>query len=105
LLTCKHTIKITLMKTENATLLGRLLDRVRPADLLDSEHRLALRSRVEQVIEETGLNRYQFGARIRSELCELRTWLSDTRELTIETLTEICTMLHISLGDLVAEQA
>ena len=93
------------MKTENVTLLGRLLDKVRPSDLLHFEHRLALRSRVDQVIAESGLNRYQFGARIRSELCELRTWLSDTRELTIESLTEICGMLHITLGDLVSEQA
>ena len=92
------------MRTENSlTFLGRLLDKVRPADLLHSEHRLALGSKIERLLTETGLNRSEFGNRIRRELNELRGWLSGTRDLTVETLTEICTLFHISIGDLVTE--
>lgn len=92
------------MKTEySSTFLGKLLDKIHPSDLLHKEHRLALRSRIEHMLEETGLDRLQFGSRVRTELQELRSWLSGTRDLTIETLSEICGILHISLGDLVTE--
>ena len=94
------------MKTENSlTLIGRLLDQLRPADLLQSEHRSALSIRIEQLLTETGLNRSQFGNHIRMEMNELRVWLSGTRDLTLERLTEICRLFHISISDLVAEQA
>ncbi|MCQ6959172.1 helix-turn-helix domain-containing protein [Mucilaginibacter aquariorum] len=94
------------MNTENSmTFLGRLLDQLRPADLLQSEQRSALSVRIEQLLAETGLNRSQFGNHIRVEMNELRVWLSGTRDLTLERLTEICRLFHISIGDLVAEQA
>lgn len=94
------------MKTGNGlTFLGRLLDKVCAADLLHSEHRLALGARIAHLQAETGLNRLQFGNHIRAELNELRDWLSGTRELTVEILTEICSLFHISMGDLVTEQA
>ena len=93
------------MKTGNGvTLLGRLLDRVCAADLRHSENRLALGTRIEHLLAETGLNGLQFGNHIRAEMNELRVWLSGTRDLTLETLTEICHLFHISIGDLVTEQ-
>ena len=92
------------MKTETtSTFLERILDKLRPADLQLSEHRLALKARVDHLIVETGLGPKEFGARIRSEMTALRTWLAGTRDLTIETLTEFCLMLNITLGDLVVE--
>jgi DNA-binding Xre family transcriptional regulator len=92
------------MKTVNtSTFLGRLLDKVRPADLLHTENRSALRARIDQVLTETGLDRLQFGKQIRLELNELRGWLSGASDLTVEALTEICAILHISIGDLVTE--
>jgi len=94
------------MKTENnSTLLGRLLDKMRPADLLHNEHRLALRTRIETLRAETGLDGKQFGSRIHMELNDLRAWLSGTKELTLDALTDICGLLHITVGDLLVEQA
>ena len=94
------------MRTENTTtFLGQLLDKVRPSDLLHSEHRMALRKRIEHLLENTGLEPSQFGSHVRKELNDLRGWLSSTRSMTLETLTEICCILHISVGDLVAECA
>jgi len=63
LVTCKPTTKPhRIMKTENtSTLLGRLLDKMRPSDLLHNEHRLALRSRVESLRAEIGLDGRHFG--------------------------------------------
>jgi len=94
------------MKTENtSTLLGHLLDKIRPSDLLHNENRLALRSRIENLRAETGLDGKQFGSRIRMELNDLRAWLSGTKELTLDALTEICGLFHITVGDLLVEQA
>ncbi|HVW15382.1 MAG TPA: hypothetical protein VHB54_16240 [Mucilaginibacter sp.] len=92
------------MKTEDQpTFLERILDKLRPSDLQSQESRLAIKARVENILAETGLTAGELGSRIRKEMYSLRTWLSGTRDLTVETLTEFCHSLHISLGDLVLE--
>ncbi|OCX54356.1 hypothetical protein BEL04_08855 [Mucilaginibacter sp. PPCGB 2223] len=92
------------MKTEKTSaLLVRIVAQLRPKDLLLSEHRAALRERIETLRHEKGWDNLQFGKSIKAELNELRHWLSGARELTTETLTEICGIFYISIGDLVHE--
>lgn len=92
------------MNTENkSTFLDRILDKLRPSDLQTPESRLAIKARVENILAETGLTAAELGSRIRKDILSLRTWLSGTRDLTVETLQEFCQSLHISLGDLVLE--
>lgn len=94
------------MKTEKTSaLLVRLVAHLRPKDLLLSENRSVLLERIESLRVEEGWDNLQFGRYIRAELNELRGWLSGTRDLTLEALTEICALFHISIGDLVTEQA
>ena len=90
------------MKTANySTFLDQILDKLRPADLHIMENRLAIKARVEHLLSETGLTKAELGSRIRRDIDSLRSWLSGTRDLTVETLHELCLSLHISLGDLV----
>ena len=92
------------MKTANyPPFLDRILDKLRPADLNTKENRLAIKARVEHLLAETGLTKAELGSRIRREIVALRTWLSGTKDLTVESLQELCLSLHISLGDLVLE--
>jgi DNA-binding Xre family transcriptional regulator len=92
------------MKTEiKSTFLDRILDKLRPSDLQTQESRLAIKDRVEHILTETGLTAAELGSRIRKDIHSLRSWLSGTRDLTVETLNEFCQSLHISLGDLVLE--
>ena len=92
------------MKTANhSSLLDQILDKLRPVDLHTKENRLAIKSRVEHLLAETGLTKAELGSRIRREIVALRSWLSGTKDLTVETLHELCLSLHISLGDLVLE--
>lgn len=92
------------MKTVNhSSFLDQILDKLRPADLHTQENRLAIKARVEHLLAETGLTKAEMGSRIRREIVSLRSWLSGTRDLTVETLQELCLSLHISLGDLVLE--
>lgn len=92
------------METANyPTFLDRILDKLRPADLNIKENRLAIKARVENLLIETGLTKAEMGFRIRRDIVSLRSWLEGTRNLTVETLQELCLSLHISLGDLVME--
>lgn len=92
------------METANhLTFLDRILDKLRPVDLNIVENRLAIKTRVENLLVETGLTKAEMGYRIRRDIVILRSWLEGTRDLTVETLQELCQSLHISLGDLVME--
>ncbi len=92
------------METANyPTFLDRILDKLNPADLHVKENRLAIKTRVEDLLTETGLTTLELGSRIRKDIVSLRSWLSGTRDLTVEMLHELCVSMHISLGDLVLE--
>ena len=92
------------METANyPSFLDRILDKLRPNDLNIVENRLAIKARVENLLAETGLTKAEMGFRIRRDMVTLRSWLEGTRDLTVETLQELCSSLHISLGDLVME--
>jgi len=54
------------------------------------ENRLAIKARVENLLTETGLTKAEMGFRIRRDMVTLRSWLEGTRDLTVETLQELC---------------
>ena len=89
--------------TNNSSFLNQILDKLRPADLHINETKLTIKARVEHLLTETGLTTRELGSSIRGDISALRSWLSGTRDLTVETLQELCLSLHISLGDLVLE--
>jgi DNA-binding Xre family transcriptional regulator len=94
------------MKTDNRqSLLDTLLNKLKPADLLSRENRELITGRIENLMQQTGWSRKQFAEKMKLELNSVRAWLSGTRDLTMETLTEICSLLGISIGDLLLEQA
>lgn len=93
------------MKTENRhTLLETILVKLNPSDLVSRDNRQLIIARIEKMREQTGLNHRQFGDRIRQDITSLRTWLAGTCDLTVETLTDICCIFGITLGDLVLER-
>ena len=89
--------------TNNSSFLDQILDKLRPVDLHISETKSTIKARVEHLLTETGLTTRELGTSIRKDIGTLRSWLSGTRDLTVETLQELCLSLHISLGDLVLE--
>jgi hypothetical protein len=92
------------MKTENRnTVLETILVKLNPSDLVSRENRQLIIARIEKLREQTGLNHRQFGDRVRQEIVGLRDWLTGTRDLTVETLSDICCIFGITLGDLVVE--
>ncbi len=92
------------MKTENiSSFMEHILQKLNPSDFFVGEHRLAIVTRIDNLINELGISRQQFGDCVRTELHTVRGWLSGTTDLTLDKLTEICQVLHISLGDLVVE--
>jgi DNA-binding Xre family transcriptional regulator len=92
------------MKKENSnSFLDVLLTKLKPSDLTSRENRQLLIARVDRLLHQTGWSQQQFGSRMRSEIHAVRAWLSDTHELTMETLTDICRIFQLTLGDLVTE--
>lgn len=71
--------KLTMKTANYSSLLDQILDKLRPVDLHTIENRLAIKSRVEHLLAETGLTTAELGSRIRGEIVALRSWLSGTR--------------------------
>lgn len=90
--------------TDNRTsLLSDILSKLSPADINLKENRELVSERIEKLLHRNGWTRRHFAALMRREVWYLRIWLGNTYNLTVENLSEICRMLDISLGDLVAE--
>jgi DNA-binding Xre family transcriptional regulator len=92
------------MKTDDRpSLLGVIIARLSPADMANKENRLLIATRIEDMLRQNCWTRQQFAGLMRKEISLIRSWLGGTYNLTAEALTEICQLLNVSLGDLVAE--
>lgn len=92
------------MNAENRdSLLETLIRKLKPTDLVSREHRQVLTIRIEQLMEQTGMTRRQFSDRMRLEMNSVRTWMSSTCDLTVESMKDICGLLGITLSDLLLE--
>jgi DNA-binding Xre family transcriptional regulator len=92
------------MKTDERTsILGVIIARLSPADIAHKENRLLIATRIEDMLRQNSWSRQHFAGLMRKEISLIRSWLGSTYDLTAEALTEICLLLNVSLGDLVAE--
>ena len=91
------------MTDDRTSLLTVILNKFSPADISLKENRLLVAERIEKMLHQNNWSRRHFSVLMRREIRPLRAWLGNTRTHTIESLNEICALLSISLGDLVAE--
>lgn len=91
------------MTEDRTSLLTVILSKFSPADISLKENRMLIAERIEKLLHQNSWSKQHFGALMRREIRPLRAWLGNTCTLTIESLSEICHLLNISLGDLVAE--
>jgi hypothetical protein len=90
--------------TDNRTpLLTVILSKLSPADISLKENRQLIADRIEKLLQQNRWSRKHFAVLMRREIRPLRAWLGSTYTHTVESLDEICQLLHVSLGDLVAE--
>ena len=91
------------MTEDRTPLLAVILSKLSPADISLKENRLLIAERIEKILHQNSWSRRHFKALMRLEVRALRAWLGNTRSMTIESMNELCLLLHLSLGDLVAE--
>ena len=91
------------MTDDRNSLLTVILNKFSPADISLSENRALIADRIEKMLQQNNWSRRHFTVLMRREIHLLRNWFGNTRVHTIESLNEICLLLHITLGDLVAE--
>ncbi|TSJ40774.1 hypothetical protein FO440_13610 [Mucilaginibacter corticis] len=89
--------------TENRTsLLAVILSKLSPADISLKENRQLIAERIENILSQNSWSRQHFATLMRLEIRPLRAWLGNTYSMTVENLNDICQLLNVSLGDLVA---
>jgi DNA-binding Xre family transcriptional regulator len=91
------------MINEQSSLLTAILSKLSPADISLKENRLLIAERIEKLMRQNRWSRRHFAILMRREIQPLRAWFGNSYTLTLETITDICQILQISLGDLVAE--
>jgi len=100
----KHiTFKTYVMTEDRNSLLTVILSKFSPADISLKENRLLIAERIEKLLQQNSWSRRHFAVLMRREIRPLRAWLGNTYTHTAESLSELCRLLNISLGDLVAE--
>jgi len=95
--------KTYVMTEDRNSLLTVILSKFSPADISLKENRALIAERIEKLLQQNSWSRRHFAVLMRHEVRHLRKWLGNTYTHTSEGLTEICGLLSISLGDLVAE--
>ena len=91
------------MTDDRNQLLTVILRQLSPGDISLKENRLLIAERIEKLLHQNSWSKQHFATLMRREIAALRTWLGHTCTLTAENLGEICRLLNVSLGDLVAE--
>jgi len=91
------------MTEDRNSLLTVILSKFSPADISLKENRALIAERIEKLLQQNSWSRRHFAVLMRYEVRHLRNWLGNTYSHTSEGLAEICLLLHVSLGDLVAE--
>jgi DNA-binding Xre family transcriptional regulator len=91
------------MTEDRNSLLSVILSKFSPADINLKENRTLIAERIEKLLHQNSWSRRHFAVLMRREVRPLRIWLGNTYSHTSESLTELCRLLNISLGDLVAE--
>ncbi|WP_461451592.1 hypothetical protein [Mucilaginibacter sp.] len=91
------------MTEDRNSLLTLILSKLSPADIKLKENRLLIAERIEKLLQQNSWSRRHFAVLMRREIRPLRVWLGNTYNYTADSLAEICLLLNVSLGDLVAE--
>jgi len=93
------------MKTKKAelyssNLIDDLLDSIDPAEADRVEKRMLLAARIEDAMNDKGLNKSQFAALMGKKNSVITKWLSGTHNFTADTLFDISRVLDVNLINL-----
>jgi transcriptional regulator with XRE-family HTH domain len=84
----------------SSPLLENILARIKPIDFFKTEIRMGLSATISDLLIVNKINKQEFAALVNKNPSEISKWLSGTHNFTIDTLSEICFALKISMEDL-----
>ena len=87
-------------KKQHSEVIQSVLNEVTPLEMEQSEVRLYLAARIQELLDEKGWTNSTFASKINKNPSEITKWLSGTHNFTLDTLTEISSIFEIRLSSL-----
>lgn len=86
-------------------MLDTLMDEISPLDSRKTEERMVIAAHIADLIKERRWSKTFFAEKVDQQPSVISKWLSGTHNFTLDTLTEICHVLDISLSELLREKS
>lgn len=87
-------------KKHNSALLEELMAEITPLEMAQTQAKMELAARIEDLIKARGWNKKQLAAAVGKQPSEVTKWCSGTQNLTIDVLTQIAYALGVELASL-----
>lgn len=81
-------------------IINQLLDEITPVEKLQTNTKMTLAARLDDLITARGLSKSEFAEKVNKNPSEITKWLSGTQNFTIDTLAEIGVALNIPVAEL-----
>lgn len=91
-------------KKHNSALLDELMAEITPLEMAQTQAKMELAARIEDLMQAKGWNKKQLAAAVGKQPSEVTKWCSGTQNLTMDVLTEIAFALGVELADLFGPQ-
>lgn len=89
-------------RKHTSSVINQLLDEITPVEKLQTNTKMTLAARLDDLITERGWSKSEFAEKVNKNPSEITKWLSGTQNFTIDTLAEISVVLDISVSELFA---
>lgn len=87
-------------KKHNSALLDELMAEITPLEMAQTQAKMELAARIEDLMKAKGWNKKQLAAAVGKNPSEITKWCSGTQNLTMDVLSEIAFALGIELASL-----
>jgi transcriptional regulator with XRE-family HTH domain len=90
----------TVSKKYSSSRIKNLLANISTSEKNKIQSKMELAARIEDLILARGWNKSEFAEKLNRNPSEITKWLSGTHNFTIDTLSEIATVLNVRLAEL-----
>ncbi|MCA0428318.1 MAG: helix-turn-helix domain-containing protein [Bacteroidetes bacterium] len=91
-------------RKHSSALVHELLHEITPLEMKQTQVKMELAARIDDLIKNKGWNKSQFAEMLGKNPSEITKWLSGTHNFTLDTLTEIASILNLELSHLFGKE-
>jgi len=92
--------KMNRARKYTSSIIEEILKSIPPLQKERTKYRMLIAARIDDYLQEAGINKTELARRLSKNPSEITKWLSGTHNFTIDTLTEIAFELKVSIADL-----